>query len=355
MLIATLLFNKSSIAQAPPQFNYQAVCRNSSGAPFANQLIKLRFSIHDLSPSGTVQYSETRTVTTNTGGLFTVAIGSPGAADIIGALGDAKWQIGEKFLQVEMDTLGGNNFTDMGTTQLLSVPYALNSADNQWSAAGNNIINKNSGAVGIGNQSPDESALLDLKSDSKGLLIPRLTMAQRTTIASPAKGLLVYQTEVPEGFYYNTGTPASPSWILLGAQGPAGVVQSYTVAGPATYPSTVLSFISKTLTITIQPGQKIFFTATRALGSYTDVGDETSLCIFPASQSIIPGSPIQNLSLGICGLKVRANNRVTFSVNGVFENLPAGTYKIGMSGYTNPNGNGVWTNSEWSYESALVF
>lgn len=60
--------------------------------------------------------------------------------------------------------------------------------------------------------SPDGSAMLDLKSTDKGLLIPRMTSTQRIGISSPANGLLVYQTDVPAGFYYKDGTV----WTYLG-------------------------------------------------------------------------------------------------------------------------------------------
>ena len=66
-------------------------------------------------------------------------------------------------------------------------------------------------SVGINNNAPHSSAALDITSDNKGLLIPRMTNAQRTVIVSPAQGLLVYQTEATEGFYYYDGA----SWNLL--------------------------------------------------------------------------------------------------------------------------------------------
>jgi hypothetical protein len=69
--------------------------------------------------------------------------------------------------------------------------------------------------VGIGTSTPDASAALDISSGSKGLLVPHLTLAQRTGIQTPATGLLVYQTDGAAGFYYNTGTPAAPGWLNL--------------------------------------------------------------------------------------------------------------------------------------------
>ncbi len=62
--------------------------------------------------------------------------------------------------------------------------------------------------VGINNDgsNPDNSAMLDVKSTDKGILIPRMTQAQRDAIASPANGLIIYQTDGKEGFYYYNGT-----------------------------------------------------------------------------------------------------------------------------------------------------
>lgn len=345
-------------AQAPYQFNYQAAARDASGVPLTNRNIRLRLSVHQDTPDGPPHYSETRNVTTNALGLFSIAVGSGGASDVTGSLGTTPWGNGSKFLKVEMDPNGGNAFTDMGSTQLLSVPFALQSADNQWKLSGPNISNKNIGNVGIGTENPDPSALLDLKSESKGLLLPRMTAGQRNALSQPATGLLVYQTEAPAGFYYNKGTPAAPDWILLGAAGsqgpqgipgPAGIVGSYYNAGTMPYPSSTLSFITKPLEITVQAGQTVFLTSSRALGGYAAANE---LGIYPACQNVTPGSPIQPLGLGMFGLQVPANTRSIFSVNGVFKDLPAGTYRFGMAGIT-PSAN--WTNSEWGYNSALVF
>jgi hypothetical protein len=69
--------------------------------------------------------------------------------------------------------------------------------------------------TGIGTTTPDASAKLDITSTSKGLLVPRMTAAQKTAISLPANGLLVYQTDAPVGFYVNTGTSASPLWLRV--------------------------------------------------------------------------------------------------------------------------------------------
>ncbi len=63
---------------------------------------------------------------------------------------------------------------------------------------------------------PDPSAMLDVKSTTKGMLVPRMTQAQRNAIANPATGLMIYQTDVGPGLYYNAGTPAIPAWSIVG-------------------------------------------------------------------------------------------------------------------------------------------
>ncbi|MCD4736450.1 MAG: tail fiber domain-containing protein [Bacteroidales bacterium] len=69
-----------------------------------------------------------------------------------------------------------------------------------------------------GSYSADNSAMLDVKSTSKGMLIPRVTWNQRENISAPATGLFVFQTDSTEGFYYNQGTSANPDWIRLSTE-----------------------------------------------------------------------------------------------------------------------------------------
>jgi hypothetical protein len=69
--------------------------------------------------------------------------------------------------------------------------------------------------VGIGTSTPHQSAMLEVSNISKGVLIPRMTAAQRTSISLPANGLLVYQTDDPQGLYYNAGTPGLPNWTSM--------------------------------------------------------------------------------------------------------------------------------------------
>lgn len=123
LCIVSLIFQGR--AQAPLQFNYQAIARDNKGIPMAMKDITIRFSILNQSESGSIEYSEVRKITTNQFGMFTVAVGSDGALSKSGSLKDVKWSDGKKFLRAEIDPNGSNNFVDLGATQLVSVPYAL--------------------------------------------------------------------------------------------------------------------------------------------------------------------------------------------------------------------------------------
>ena len=118
----------SAQAQAPSILNYQAVARNSVGTPLPNQTMQVRLSILNGSSTGSVVYSETRSVVTNAVGLFVIQIGSSGAVSTSGNLSTLNWANGSKFLKVEIDPLGGSSFIELGTNQLVSVPYALSAS-----------------------------------------------------------------------------------------------------------------------------------------------------------------------------------------------------------------------------------
>ncbi len=168
LILSAVLIGISGHTQAPQSFPYQAVARNTSGNLIANQTISLRVSIHDLTASGAVIYRETHSATTNSLGLFMVNIGQ--GIPAVGTFSSVTWNSGSKFLQIELDPLGGIVYADMGTTQLLSVPYALyaeksgsatlNGTTNQLvkftgtNTGENSILYDNGTNIGIGTQNP---------------------------------------------------------------------------------------------------------------------------------------------------------------------------------------------------------
>ena len=107
------------------------------------------------------------------------------------------------------------NLTVTGTTVLNSLGIT-----NDLNLSGNLIVNGTTqlnntlnvtGQLGIGTTTPQPSSILDVSSTTKGLLVPRMTEIQKNAISTPAEGLLLYQTDVFNGFYYRD----SPSWLRI--------------------------------------------------------------------------------------------------------------------------------------------
>lgn len=114
----TILF-----AQAPQKISYQSIIRKADGTLLASALVNIKTSILLGSATGTVSYVETQTTTTNNNGLATIEIGE--GTVVTGTFSTVNWGAGSHFIKTEIDPSGGNNFTISGTSQLLSVPYAL--------------------------------------------------------------------------------------------------------------------------------------------------------------------------------------------------------------------------------------
>jgi hypothetical protein len=112
--------------QSPERMSYQAIVRNSSGALVSNSNVRIRIQILQNSESGAAVYDETHTTKTNENGLATIEIGGgtiePGT---FLTFADIDWSLGPYFLKTLTDPSGGTTYSIVGTTQLMSVPYAL--------------------------------------------------------------------------------------------------------------------------------------------------------------------------------------------------------------------------------------
>ncbi len=124
--VAGSLFYNSLFAQAPQKFSYQTVVRNASQGLVANQSCGIKISIRSGSATGTVVYSETQTKTSNINGLVTLEIGA--GTVVSGTFNTINWGADVYFVQTQIDPAGGTNYTITGTSQLSSVPYALNAS-----------------------------------------------------------------------------------------------------------------------------------------------------------------------------------------------------------------------------------
>ncbi len=122
-LIFFMLLDLFSFSQAPAYISYQSVIRNSSSMLIINTAVTVRVSILQGSSSGTAVYVETHTPTTNPNGLASLSIGAGNL--VSGSFAGINWGNGPYFIKTETDPTGGTTYTISGTTQLMSVPYAL--------------------------------------------------------------------------------------------------------------------------------------------------------------------------------------------------------------------------------------
>ena len=130
-LLILLLLSENIWAQAPQKMTYQAVIRNSSNALILSSPIGIKVSVLQGSANGTVTYSETQIQNTNINGLVSLEIGM--GTPVIGTFSNINWANGPYFIQTEVDPSGGSNYSVLGVTELISVPYALYSANAQVS------------------------------------------------------------------------------------------------------------------------------------------------------------------------------------------------------------------------------
>ena len=191
VIICQLLMIDTNFAQAPQKMSYQAVIRDGANALVANQTVGMQVSILQGSASGTAVYVETHSAATNTNGLVSIEIG--GGTVTVGSFAAIDWANGPYFIKTETDPAGGTNYTITGTTQLLSVPYAMYAA-----SSGSSIPGPQGPAGATGAQGPQGAAGND------GALGPQ----------GPAGAT------GPQGPAGNDGAPGPQG--LTGQQGPAG-------------------------------------------------------------------------------------------------------------------------------------
>lgn len=120
-----ILFLSTSyiFAQAPQKMSFQAIIRNASNALITNQTVGVRISILQGSTNGQAVYVEVHSPASNVNGLINLEIGN--GTVISGTFSSISWKDGPYFIKTETDPSGGTNYSITGTSQLLSVPYAL--------------------------------------------------------------------------------------------------------------------------------------------------------------------------------------------------------------------------------------
>ena len=195
LLILTFFIFGILYSQAPQSFKYQAIARNSNGTPIINTTIGLKITIRSGNANGTAVYSESFAPVSNAIGIFTVNIGE--GTPLSGNFSDIDWGADKYFLNVAIDPEGGSNYTDMGTTQFVSVPYSLYTASiyvhysNDTLYIGDQYVVLSGGGGGGGTVT-----------DYDGNTYETVTIGQQTWLKQNLRSL-----------HYADGTPIDGVWV----------------------------------------------------------------------------------------------------------------------------------------------
>ena len=154
ILTSIFLLATNAFAQSPEKLSYQAVIRNNTNGLVTKADIGMRISIVKGSAGGTPVYVETHVSASNANGLVSIQIGN--GTPVSGNFAAIDWSAGPYFIKSESDLNGGTNYTITGTTQLLSVPYAL------FSKTAQNALNVNNDDT----DSTNEIQVLDISNDT---------------------------------------------------------------------------------------------------------------------------------------------------------------------------------------------
>ena len=205
LTLSSLLWCFIAMSQLPVGFSYQAVVRNAEGQPLVNQEVSIQISL--TSNDGTVtHYAESHTITTSPQGVITLTVGE--GMPVSGEFSTVPWSVGEIFMKVEVDPLGGESYVEMGVSKLQSVPYALFAADGQgvtqvpgtagqslthsgtdWVAT-SNIYTNTGDSVGVGTTVPEEKLHVIGNIKASGALVGK-SIQVGEPIADPDQPLFV--------------------------------------------------------------------------------------------------------------------------------------------------------------------
>jgi microcystin-dependent protein len=121
-ILAALTLCANMFAQSPEKISFQAVIRDAENNLVTDAQIGIQISILQGSENGSVVYSGTQLITSNSNGLVSIEIG---AGTSSGDISSIEWANGPYFIKTEIDPTGGTNYTITGTSRLMSVPFAL--------------------------------------------------------------------------------------------------------------------------------------------------------------------------------------------------------------------------------------
>ncbi len=374
LLIPFLLIPSFLFAQVPQGIPYQAMIRNSDGSALMNTNVTVRFTLHQSTTTGAVEYQETQALVTNAFGLINAVFGQGTAVQ--GTFAAINWSNATKFIQVEAND--GNGYVDMGTQQMMSVPYAMHSGNgfSNVSATGDTLYLANGNFIII----PGISAV-----NNNGVVLgcTNPDACNFNSSATQNNGSCIFPTiEVCDNVDNDCDSNVDENCISTNYTNIPCSFAMQLQNGIVFYPDTLTNFITGNLNSSYEQG--VFFKPPSDLGyfdpAYSGIGISnvtidnitfgngqplTSLglsyscdggnCIFPAGQTkcfSVSGIPAMS---GVFNLKIHATiNGSMFGISIPVQYIFSG-YKIIILNSLPTQINGCLDNSACNYNSSATW
>jgi hypothetical protein len=205
-------------AQTPEKISYQAIVRANDNSLVINSVVSVRILIHRTTANGSVVYQEAHTKNTNANGLVSLEIGTGTAS--VGTFSQIAWQQGPYFIETQVDITGGSNYNIIGTSQLMSVPYALHAKTAEALVGG------------LPTASPYRATVIPLTA-SRNINTPDVY----NTIACTVSSTLTITSGFSSMAIGDTINLEAHNGATLTIQGATGVTINYTTAGTAQFVS----------------------------------------------------------------------------------------------------------------------
>jgi hypothetical protein len=317
-------------SQAPQYLNYQAIARDASGN-IISTAIGVKFEILQGSASGTLIYEETNTIIPSSAGIFTTAIG--GGTPVSGTFSTINWANSPYFLRVSIDPTGGTSYSAVGTSQLLSVPYALyaEKAGNSTAFTAGSGINISSGV--ISNASPNQT--VNISGPNVIGTYPNYTV---TSAGAPTASTGI---SIVGGTITNTAPDQTVTLAPAGISSITGTYPSFTIDVPP--PS--LNYNTGTNVLTLTQGTAVATTTLVGAGSNTvsmfaqgianvnPVGAGSSFTVSVQSPTFTPSGPT-TITGTYPNFTINSPAASTVTASNLQINVPHSTSTISANNYS---------------------
>jgi hypothetical protein len=226
-LFTLYLFPSFLFSQSPQSIPYQAMVRNTDGSVMSSTAMTMTFKIHDVTAAGTIVYQESHSTTSNAQGLVVLQVGQGQAS--VGTFDNINWGNGAKFLHVLMNV--GNGEVDLGTQQMMSVPYALYTkrVRMRTSATGDTLIIGGNSVIVPGISAANPTAEVGQMYQG-GVVVYEFQSGDFGYVAGENHGIIASMQDLAEAIFgcYNISMNAANSAVGSGAQNTENIVNGCT-------------------------------------------------------------------------------------------------------------------------------